>query len=142
MPREGEDRASVENAYVDIVKRVRDQISLPIAMKIGPYFTSLSRVHERSIAPVPALVLFNRFYSSTSTPKSSSLPPGYQFSSPGDPHRAALDQHPQRRIRERARRFDRRFSPGSDVMKMLLAGATAVQVCSTVYERVRAHQAR
>ena len=53
----------IENRYVDIVEGVRRSINIPIAVKIGPFFTSIARIaHELYRSGVSALVLFNRFY--------------------------------------------------------------------------------
>jgi dihydroorotate dehydrogenase (fumarate) len=53
----------VESRYVEVVGRVRASVSLPLAVKLGPYFSAMGemarRLHE---AGADALVLFNRFY--------------------------------------------------------------------------------
>jgi dihydroorotate dehydrogenase (fumarate) len=53
----------VENRYTDLVAAVREQLSIPLAVKIGPYFSSTANMAERLVeAGADALVLFNRFY--------------------------------------------------------------------------------
>jgi len=54
---------AVEQRYVDIVKAVKDQVSVPVAVKIGSRFSSLP-AFTRSLeeAGADGLVLFNRFY--------------------------------------------------------------------------------
>jgi len=55
--------AQVEERYVDIVREVRQHVSIPLAVKIGPYFTSTAYVARRlAEAGADGLVLFNRFY--------------------------------------------------------------------------------
>jgi dihydroorotate dehydrogenase (fumarate) len=55
--------AEVEREYLEIVKAVRGSIDLPLAVKIGPYFSSLGHTARELIAVgANALVLFNRFY--------------------------------------------------------------------------------
>ena len=53
----------VEQRYLDIVKTVKSNISIPVAIKLNPYFSSIAhmaqRLHEEG---ADALVLFNRFY--------------------------------------------------------------------------------
>ncbi|MBV8282498.1 MAG: dihydroorotate dehydrogenase-like protein [Candidatus Eremiobacteraeota bacterium] len=57
------DGIDVELRYVDIVRAVRDAVSLPFAVKISPYFSSLGDMASRLVeAGADALVLFNRFY--------------------------------------------------------------------------------
>jgi len=58
-----EDAESVESRYVDILNAVKATVSLPIALKIGPYFSSLANFARRlDQAGADGLVLFNRFY--------------------------------------------------------------------------------
>lgn len=54
---------TVEQRYVEIVKLVRETISIPIAVKLNPYFSSIGNIAQRlQMAGADALVLFNRFY--------------------------------------------------------------------------------
>jgi dihydroorotate dehydrogenase (fumarate) len=49
--------------YVDLVSQVKASIGIPVAVKIGPYFSSLPDTAKRlEQAGANALVLFNRFY--------------------------------------------------------------------------------
>jgi dihydroorotate dehydrogenase (fumarate) len=53
----------VEQLYVDLVSQVKASIRIPVAVKIGPYFSSLPNTARRlDQAGANALVLFNRFY--------------------------------------------------------------------------------
>ncbi len=53
----------VESRYIDIVKAVRRAVSIPLAVKLSPYFSSIGHVAvELQDAGADALVLFNRFY--------------------------------------------------------------------------------
>ncbi|HOK09168.1 MAG TPA: dihydroorotate dehydrogenase-like protein [Candidatus Hydrogenedens sp.] len=53
----------VSNMYVDLVKEIRKEVTIPLAVKIGPYFSSLPNVAKRlAEAGANALVFFNRFY--------------------------------------------------------------------------------
>jgi dihydroorotate dehydrogenase (fumarate) len=53
----------VEQRYLDILRSVRAVVSIPVAMKLSPYFSSVGNMamalHD---AGADALVLFNRFY--------------------------------------------------------------------------------
>src|SRR4029453_18482116 len=55
--------AELEARYLDLVAQVRAAVSLPLAVKLSPFFTALAnfavRVEE---AGADGLVLFNRFY--------------------------------------------------------------------------------
>ena len=55
--------AHVEQMYVDLVAQVKASIHIPVAVKIGAYFSSLPNMAKRlDQAGANALVLFNRFY--------------------------------------------------------------------------------
>lgn len=57
------DAAEVEKRYIEIVSVVRKAVDIPIAVKLGPYFSSLgSFARNLQEAGANALVLFNRFY--------------------------------------------------------------------------------
>ena len=52
----------VEQRYVDLVEAVRAEITIPLAVKIGPYFSSVGHMAHRLVAAgADGLVLFNRF---------------------------------------------------------------------------------
>lgn len=55
--------AEVEQTYIDILKEVKATVSIPVAMKLSPYFSATANMaHRLSEAGADALVLFNRFY--------------------------------------------------------------------------------
>ena len=55
--------SEIENMYVDTLKAVKDQIKIPVAIKLSPFFTSMSNMARRlDNAGADALVMFNRFY--------------------------------------------------------------------------------
>lgn len=55
--------AAVEQMYLDIVKSVKQSISIPIAVKVGPFFSAFANMAQRlDLQGADALVLFNRFY--------------------------------------------------------------------------------
>lgn len=54
---------NLENTYVNFVNKVRSKINIPLAVKIGPYFTGMGNVCTQLVeAGADGLVLFNRFY--------------------------------------------------------------------------------
>lgn len=55
--------AEVEQIYVDIVRDVAETVSIPVAVKLSPYFSATANMaHRLADAGADALVLFNRFY--------------------------------------------------------------------------------
>jgi dihydroorotate dehydrogenase (fumarate) len=124
----------IEDMYFSIVEALKARVDIPIAVKIGPHFTSVARIAEELCRRgASALVLFNRFYQIDIDIEKIEITSGYRFSSPDE-----LSQ-PLRWIALLAGRIDCDFASstgvhnGADFIKQLLAGATAVQVCSTLY---------
>ena len=53
----------VERRYLDLVAAVRRAVGIPLAVKVGPYFSSMANMARRLVeAGADGLVLFNRFY--------------------------------------------------------------------------------
>jgi dihydroorotate dehydrogenase (fumarate) len=53
---------AIERRYVDLVSAVRAEISVPLAVKLGPFFTSVPHLAQRlTAAGANGLVLFNRY---------------------------------------------------------------------------------
>jgi dihydroorotate dehydrogenase (fumarate) len=54
--------ADVEAQYTDLVAAVKNSVSIPLAVKVGPYFSSMGHMAKRLVdAGADGLVLFNRF---------------------------------------------------------------------------------
>ncbi|MFP4377869.1 MAG: dihydroorotate oxidase, partial [Spirochaetales bacterium] len=78
MPRTAQPSVEIEEEYFGIVRQVRSETSLPIAVKVGPYFTSMSATADRLVsAGASGLVLFNRFYQLDINVDDLALAPGY-----------------------------------------------------------------
>ena len=53
----------IERRYVEILRDVKRSVSIPVAMKLSPYFSSIGDMARRlTDEGADALVLFNRFY--------------------------------------------------------------------------------
>ncbi len=53
----------VEEGYLEIVKAVKEAITIPVAVKLSPYFSNMANMaHRFDETGANALVLFNRFY--------------------------------------------------------------------------------
>lgn len=58
-----ESSAEVEALYLDALAQVKSVVSIPVAMKLNPYFSAMSNMSKRLVeAGADGLVLFNRFY--------------------------------------------------------------------------------
>jgi dihydroorotate dehydrogenase (fumarate) len=129
-----EDANTVENRYFDIHDAIRDLVKVPVALKISPFLTNLYNFAERSEAKeVKALVMFNRFYHFDIDIENIELTHGKILTSPEE---MALTL---RWITLLAGKYDLDIAAttgiqDSDaVIKQLLAGATAVQIVSTLF---------
>ncbi len=77
--------SELENIYIDLVRAVRAEINIPLAVKIGPYFTALPNFAWRLMeAGANALVLFNRFYQPDLDLEQLSVRPNLQLSTSAD----------------------------------------------------------
>jgi dihydroorotate dehydrogenase (fumarate) len=55
--------AEVERHYIDIVQAVKSAVTIPVAVKVSPFFSNMANIAKRlDAAGADALVLFNRFY--------------------------------------------------------------------------------
>lgn len=55
--------AEIENMYIDTLTAVKSNVKIPVAMKLSPFFTSMSNMAKKlDTAGADALVMFNRFY--------------------------------------------------------------------------------
>lgn len=58
-----ETSAQIEDRYIEIVRSVKAQVNIPVAVKLSQQFTSVANVAQRlDDAGSDGLVLFNRFY--------------------------------------------------------------------------------
>ncbi len=76
---------SVEHRLVDLVRAVRQAVSIPLAVKLSPYFSALGDVAEQVAgAGADGLVLFNRFSQPDFDLEEMAVVPGLELSTPGD----------------------------------------------------------
>lgn len=55
--------AEVEQMYVDVLRGVKSNVTIPVAVKVSPYFSATANMARRLVeAGADALVFFNRFY--------------------------------------------------------------------------------
>lgn len=53
----------VEQRYVEVLKAVKEEVSIPVALKLSPFFSAMGNLARQvDEAGADALVLFNRFY--------------------------------------------------------------------------------
>ncbi len=124
---------SVEETYLEILRELKSCVSLPIALKLTPYFTSfLSLAMEFDRQGADGLVLFNRFYQPDIDIENLRLTSDLQLSTSGESRLA------QRWIAMLKGRVAASLAATGgvhtteDVIKVLMAGADVAMLCSVL----------
>jgi dihydroorotate dehydrogenase (fumarate) len=135
-----ESGGDVERRMLDIIRVVRETVSIPLAVKLSPYFSSLCHfASELDALGVDGMVLFNRFYQPDLDIENLEAVPKLDLS---NSHELRL------RLRWLAILFgqingDLAVSGGvhtvEDVVKAIMAGASAVQAVSSLLQRGPGH---
>ncbi len=138
MPLDADKSSSeIEQEYLRTVEHVVKSISIPVSVKIPDHFTSpLNMVKELYFRGVKGVVMFNKFYEPDIDTKSVAVTSSPVYSSAED------IKHPLRWIaisssinKAICHSSSTGVHSGDDVVKMLLAGAKTVGVCSALYEQ-------
>lgn len=124
----------VEDRYVEIIQQVKKFTSLPIAVKFGPLFTNPVNIIQRmDEAGADALVIFNRFYRPDINIHNESIVHNNILSGPEEMTQSLRWVS----LLSDKVKCDVAANTGihnaEGVIKQLLAGADATQVCSTLY---------
>ncbi len=134
----GRSAAEIEDEYVDTIKLARQAVSLPLAVKLGPFFTNLPNLLRRlAAAGADGFVLFNRFYPPSVDLDQMAVVAGSKLSTPLDL------AGPLRAVGLCEGRVPGDFAAnsgihdGADLVKVLLAGATVAQVVTTLLKNRR-----
>ena len=125
--------ADVEARYVELVAAVRQATRVPVAVKIGPYFSSVPDMARRLVeAGADGLVLFNRFLEPDIDLETLRVVPTLRLSTPEE-LRLSL-----RWIAVLRGRIDCSLAASSgihdaeDALKLLLAGADVTMMASAL----------
>jgi dihydroorotate dehydrogenase (fumarate) len=128
--------AQIESHYLEAVRTVTAAVKIPVSVKMPPYFTNVAFIaKEMEEAGVKGLVLFNRFYQAD-----------LDLNSMGSGHNLRLSTVAENRLPRRWISLlylpiqvdliaNTGIRSGDDVLKMILSGAAAVQVCSVILQR-------
>jgi dihydroorotate dehydrogenase (fumarate) len=128
---------SYEEIYYNLLDIVKKLIKIPIAVKIGHYFTNpINIVNNLYFRGADAVVLFNKFYEPDINIESLSTTPGYVFSHESDIRISlrwiALISAVVPQIQLSA---STGIHDGKAIVKQLLAGAQTAQACSVFYKK-------
>ena len=73
----------VEQQYLDVLRAVKAAVTIPVAIKLGPYFSSFAHMAgQLDAAGADALVLFNRFYQPDFDIETRAVVPSLSLSKP------------------------------------------------------------
>jgi len=121
----------LEDRHVALVQAIRNEIRIPLAVKLSPFYTALPNFARRLVAAgVNGLVLFNRFYQPDLDIEQLEVVPNLMLS---NSHELRL---PLRWIAILYGRLETDFALTSgvhsaqDVLKAIMAGASAVMLAS------------
>ncbi|MBD3307643.1 dihydroorotate dehydrogenase-like protein [candidate division KSB3 bacterium] len=130
----------LERAYFDVIARVTHELSIPVSLKISPYFSSLAHLmQEVCRSGIAGLVLFNRFSSPDFDIEGLRVVTKHTFSTPAE------YLLPLRWIALMSDRVEcdlvgsTGIHDGRAMIKLLLAGAQVVQVVSALYQQGNTH---
>jgi dihydroorotate dehydrogenase (fumarate) len=125
----------VEKSYLETIRKVKEQVTIPVAVKISYHFADPAAFVKRlSQSGVEGIVLFNRFFQPDFDIEHFKVVPTNILSNPSD---IAIT------LRWMSIFYDRidcdliastGVHDGTSVIKEILAGADAVQVVSTLYK--------
>jgi dihydroorotate dehydrogenase (fumarate) len=128
--------AAIEQEYIDILKAVKSEVSIPVAIKLSPFFTNFAHMARRlDDAGANALVLFNRFYQPDIDLDALEVTPNVLLSTPMAmrlPLRWVAILHGRIKASLAATSGIHR---GTDALKCLMAGADVTMMCSVLLRR-------
>jgi dihydroorotate dehydrogenase (fumarate) len=123
----------IEQVYVDVVKAVKGSVTIPVAIKLSPFFSSLANMAARlAAAGADALVLFNRFYQPDLDLEKLEVEPGVVLSTSDDL------RLPLRWIALLYGRLQAGLAgttgvhTAEDALKLVMAGADVAQMCAAL----------
>ena len=125
--------AEVEQRYINVLAAVKSKVKIPVAVKISPFFSATGNMIKRlADAGADGLVLFNRFYQPDIDLEALEVLPDLELSTTHEmrlPLRWIAIARPHVQCSLAATTG---VATAEDVIKLVMAGADAVQVCSTL----------
>ncbi len=127
----------IERLYYELLQKIREVVAIPLAVKIGYQFTNLAAtVNNLYLRGAKGVVLFNRFYEPDMDIENMKLTHSEVLSSPADIRQSLRWVGI---LSDKVESIDIAASTGihdgKALIKQILAGAKAVQVCSVLYKK-------
>ena len=131
----GRSALEIEDRYLEIFNAVKKSVSIPVAVKLSPYFSSMANMARKlDEAGAGALVLFNRFYQPDIDLEKLEVVADVLLSTPQAmrlPLRWIAILHGRLKCGLAATGG---IHNAQDVLKMLMAGADVTMLCSTLLQ--------
>jgi dihydroorotate dehydrogenase (fumarate) len=132
----------LEAADLEAVAAVRQEVSLPLAVKLSPFYSAMANFAARVVdAGADGLVLFNRFYQPDIDVETREVTPRLELSRPPElrlPLRWIAILRPQLRPGV-SLAATTGIATGTDVVKALMVGADVAMVTSALLRHGPAH---
>jgi dihydroorotate dehydrogenase (fumarate) len=123
----------VEKRHIEILERVKDRVSIPVAVKLGPHFSSTGEMAMLlDDAGADALVLFNRFFQPDIDLDALAFVPRVSLSSPAEARLARTWIALLYGRVQASLAATTGVETSDDVAKYLLAGADVVMTASAL----------
>src|SRR5580704_12425330 len=123
----------VEQRHIDILGRVKDAVTVPVAVKLSPHFSSVGEMARRlDEAGADGLVLFNRFLQPDIDPETLAVLPDVYLSSPAEARLPRTWISILRKHLRASLAATTGVEGPADVAKYLLAGADVVMTASSL----------
>ncbi len=130
----------IEGIYVDDLRRVKEAVKIPVAMKLSPYFSAMANMAKKlDEAGADALVMFNRFYQPDFDLDELEVVPAVNLSTSSEsrlPLRWIAILHGHIKANMAATTG---IHTHLDALKMLMAGADVTMMCSALLEKGPQH---
>jgi dihydroorotate dehydrogenase (fumarate) len=126
-----------EQLHLDVLDNVKSAVPLPVIMKLGTNFTNpVSLIHQLYTHGAAAVVLFNRPYQPDIDVEKMVYTSGDVFSTRSElPSRIRWTGITSLQVPQLDIAVSGGIHQGEDIVKSILAGAAAVEVCSALYQR-------
>jgi len=125
----------IEDNYVEVLQEVKSAVTIPVALKLSPYFTAMAAMAKRFDATgVDALVLFNRFYQPDIDLENLEVVPNLVLST------SESMRLPLRWIAVLYGKIKANLAATTgihtahDVLKMLMVGADVTMLCAVLFQ--------
>ncbi len=127
--------SAVEEQYLHLVREVKNSVTIPLAVKIGPYFSSPGHMAHRLVeAGADGLVLFNRFYQPDIDLEQLTVAPNLRLSTSVESLLALRWIGILRSTMTASLAATTGIHTGADAIKMVLAGADVTMMTSALLE--------